>query len=238
LPYLRVLADEAISSTQMEYYEKQPIAYALGNLRDGSSVDRLAKLAETSQYYARTEALFALALIGTEEAGERLVQMMVDCKDDRASTDVGRALIEHGGDICMSAVLDCAGRRSDGPKWLVECIDQAFMARGRSHRGFYPLKNDAAIIDYIQANEQILEGSEIERLIWAFRWIDSGNSRRLLREWAARRGSQKVLPAGKRGGDLSALAYEALIDRGDAFSVSEFISWKLAVPRNACSRTL
>jgi hypothetical protein len=218
IPYLRQMLDGRTGD--MKLWEKEQAALALGLLRDESSVELLRRLAiENPKTDPELFAVAALGFIGTVEAEAALNSLLGTEVEQK---HVGGALICCGSSSAVLKVIDLARSRSDGPKWLCECLQRAFWTRGHRRGEYYTHISTSPLVDYLATCENEVE--EKWDLVHGFEQIDSVEVRELLRRWAAREGTTN--DAVVREDDklrMSFLSYDELMNRGDEFAIPYFL---------------
>ena len=158
----------------------------------------------------------ALGFIGTTDAESALNSLLGTPVDEKR---IAGALICCGSASGVSKAVELA-RSKHNPKWLCECIGNAFRFRGWRAGRYYPHGSTGDLVDYLASEEPQMAPGDKLSLMLALRRIDSDKIRQLLRQWASREGSlaDSVIREGD-GLRLSSLCYEELMYRGDACAI-------------------
>jgi hypothetical protein len=204
------------------------VAIALGVLRDNRAVELLDKVVRTDPFHMRSFALDGLARIGTDDAEKALLHLAGELdKGTDAPEDLINSLIAHGSARCVAKVLELAKQRSDGPRWLARHMSHLFFIRGHTPGEYYTHVQDQILIDFLISGEAGIPSADKWDLVHATEQIDSEPVRRMLRTLASRAGTnQDTFVCGDKL-QLSYLAHEELMRRGDDFSIPCFISKSL-----------
>jgi HEAT repeat protein len=193
---------------------------ALASLRDAASVPDIVRYLESQEGANEYDGAVGLASIGTEEAGNALLELK-----NQSDGLLVRGLVHFGSRRCVERAIEIAKQRhgDNEAAWLAEkCRFSLWGFHGRSSRQYRTDVDIEPLLDFVltqRPSEQVCD-----HLRSILHDIDSPVVRRLFREWYDLRDTPDDMALNTpKDAKLSDIAFRELADRGDDHVLTAYI---------------